>query len=88
VNVSKSTKIDRYVEKVKHNEPDDEHSWRLAELVLLSTCLEVDLTLDGVAQVDLPVDHIGECGCARICKIRNDINNDVPKLILRQKAQI
>ena len=88
MNVSKNTKIDRYVEKVKHNEPDDEHSWLLAELVLLSACLKVDLTLNGVAQVDLPVDHIGECGCARICKIgRNDINNDVPKPIPRPKER-
>lgn len=63
---------------MKHNGPDDEHSWILAKLVLLSTRFEVNLTLDSVAQIDLPVDHVGECGCARICKIKSYINNAVP----------
>ena len=49
------------------NAPDDEHGGVLTELVLLAAGLKVDLPADGVAQVDLAVEHVGERGRVRVC---------------------
>ncbi len=44
--------------------PNDEHSRVLGKLVALSPHLKIDLPADGVAQVDLPVEQVGESGRA------------------------
>lgn len=44
--------------------PDDEHGGVLRELIFLSTNIKVDLASNGIAEVDLAVDHVGESGSA------------------------
>lgn len=41
--------------------PDDQSSWFFDQFVLLSAGLEVNLPTNGIAQVYLASDHIGEC---------------------------
>jgi hypothetical protein len=38
-----------------------------AEFIFLFSLLEVDLSTDGVVEVDLAIDHVVLCWCARIC---------------------
>jgi len=49
--------------KTNSNVPNNENSWILSQLVLLSTYFKVDLTPDCIAEVNLAIYHVGEGGC-------------------------
>jgi hypothetical protein len=46
--------------------PNDKHSGILGELIRLSSNFKINLTMNGVSQVNLAVDHIRERRCTRI----------------------
>ena len=50
----------------KQDIPNDKHSGVLGELVRLSSDFKINLTTNGVSQVNLAVDHIRERRCTRI----------------------
>ena len=52
--------------KNSKNVPNNENSWILRQLVLLSTYFKIDLTPNSIAEINLAIDQVGKRGCTRI----------------------
>jgi hypothetical protein len=56
-----------------------------SELVILFAELEIDLSANGIVQVDLAIDHILPCGRARVC---NHVSYKFTEPLNKKKLQL